>query len=258
MLSVVTGAGRGLGRQIALALARRGDTVALLARSSAQLDDVRREIESAGGRARGFAVDVSDPEQVLSVAGAIAMDLGEPSALVNAAGVFGPIQLIKQSDPDEWLKTISVNLAGPFLTCRWFVPAMLKNGWGRIVNVSSAAAFHTPGPLNSAYATSKVALNQFTRHLATELAGTGVTANAIHPGEVKTEMWADIRDQAKSLGPEADGYRKWVDWVGQTGGDDPQKAADLVLKLTSRDSSPDVNGQFLWIENGLQTPIKTW
>jgi NAD(P)-dependent dehydrogenase (short-subunit alcohol dehydrogenase family) len=112
--------------------------------------------------------------------------------------------------------------------------------------------------LNSAYATSKVALNQFTRHLAAELAGTGVTANAIHPGEVKTEMWANIRDQAATLGPEADGYRKWVEWVDQTGGDDPQKAADLVRKLTSRDTSADVNGQFLWIDGGLQKPIHGW
>jgi NAD(P)-dependent dehydrogenase (short-subunit alcohol dehydrogenase family) len=73
---------------------------------------------------------------------------------------------------------------------------MVDAGWGRIVNVSSAAALAPPGPLNSAYATSKVALNQLTRQLAAELVGTGVTANVIHPGEVKTEMWADIRDKA--------------------------------------------------------------
>ena len=70
---------------------------------------------------------------------------------------------------------------------------MMAAGWGRIINFSSAASLHPPGPLNSAYGTSKVALNQFTRHLAAELAGTGVTANVIHPGEVKTAMWASIK-----------------------------------------------------------------
>jgi NAD(P)-dependent dehydrogenase (short-subunit alcohol dehydrogenase family) len=157
----------------------------------------------------------------------------------------------------QWIGTINANVIGPYLTCRAFMDGMLKQGWGRIVNFSSAAAFHPPGPLNSAYGTSKVALNQFTRHLAAEIAGSGVTANVIHPGEVKTEMWADIRDQAEKLGPEAEGYRKWVKWVGETGGDDPKKAAELVLKLTGEDSA-DVNGQFLWIEGGLQTPVKAW
>ena len=129
--------------------------------------------------------------------------------------------------------------------------------WGRIINFSSAAALHPPGPLNSAYGTSKVALTQFTRHLAAELAGTGVTANVLHPGDVKTEMWAAIRDEADRLGPEAEGYRKWVRWVEETGGDDPGKAADLVARLAS-DESGGVSGRFLWIEGGLQAPIPSW
>ena len=96
-------------------------------------------------------------------------------------------------------------MVGPYLTCRAFVGGMIERGWGRIVSFSSAAALHPPGPINSAYGTSKAALNQFTRHLAAELVGTGVTANVIHPGDVKTEMWADISDQAAELGPEAEG-----------------------------------------------------
>jgi NAD(P)-dependent dehydrogenase (short-subunit alcohol dehydrogenase family) len=253
-VSVVTGAGRGLGRQVAIALATRGDAVALLARSKSQLDETQRAI---GDAARAYPVDVSDPEAVSSVADAIAKELGTVSVLVNAAGVFGPIQLVKDSEPAAWIATINANVVGPYLTCRSFVGGMLRQKWGRIVNFSSAAAFHPPGPLNSAYGTSKVALNHFTRHLAAEVAGRGVTVNVIHPGEVKTEMWADIRDQAAGLGPEGEGYRKWVEWVGETGGDDPKKAAELVLKLTSAESN-DVNGQFLWIEGGLQAPIKGW
>jgi NAD(P)-dependent dehydrogenase (short-subunit alcohol dehydrogenase family) len=102
-----------------------------------------------------------------------------------------------------------------------------------------------------------VALNQFTRHLASELEGSGVTANVLHPGDVKTEMWAAIRAEAEQMGPEGEPYRKWVRWVEQTGGDDPQKAADLVLRLLS-DEAAAINGQFLWIEGGLQVPIASW
>jgi NAD(P)-dependent dehydrogenase (short-subunit alcohol dehydrogenase family) len=134
---------------------------------------------------------------------------------------------------------------------------MIAQGWGRIVNVTSAAALHTPGPANSAYGTSKAALNQFTRHLASELKGTGVTANMIHPGDVKTEMWAYIKDAAERLGPVAKAYTQWADWVEQTGGDDPEKAADLVADLMNDDTA-DVNGRFLWIEDGLQAPIASW
>ncbi|MAE62126.1 MAG: hypothetical protein CMJ49_12315 [Planctomycetaceae bacterium] len=134
---------------------------------------------------------------------------------------------------------------------------MIDLGWGRIVNVSSAASLHPPGPLNSAYATSKVALNQFTRHLAAEISGAGVTANVIHPGEVKTEMWQYIRDTVEPMGPEADDYREWVASVEQTGGDDPEKAADLILRLMD-DHAPAINGQFLWIADGIQTPIESW
>ncbi|MDP6054744.1 MAG: SDR family oxidoreductase, partial [Candidatus Latescibacteria bacterium] len=145
----------------------------------------------------------------------------------------------------------------PYLMCRAFVAGMIEAGWGRIVNVTSAAALHPPGPLNSAYGTSKVALNQFTRHLAAELINTGVTANVIHPGDVKTDMWAAIRDGANLLGPEAAAYRAWVQWVDETGGDPPGKAADLILKLMGEESA-EVSGRFLWIEDGLQAPIASW
>jgi NAD(P)-dependent dehydrogenase (short-subunit alcohol dehydrogenase family) len=165
--------------------------------------------------------------------------------------------LIKDSDPQRWIQTVGINLVGPYLTCRVFVDGMITNRWGRIVNFTSAASLHPPGPLNSAYGTSKVALNQFTRHLAAELQGTGVTANVLHPGDVKTEMWAAIRAEAERLGTEAEGYRKWVQWVEQTGGDDPQKASDVVLRLMDERAST-TNGQFLWIENGLQAPVPSW
>lgn len=256
-VAVVTGGGRGLGRVVAVALARRGDRVALVGRGADTLRLTEREIIEAGGHAWAIPADIGDPAAVDALARTVERELGPVSVLVNAAGVFGPIQAVKDGDPAAWVETIAVNLVGPYLTCRAFVGPMVERGWGRVVNFSSAASLHPPGPFNSAYATSKAALNQLTRHLAAELAGTGVTANVIHPGDVKTDMWADVRDRARSLGPEADGYRKWVEWVEATGGDDPQKAADLVLRLTAEDGGR-VNGQFLWIADPLQAPIPSW
>jgi NAD(P)-dependent dehydrogenase (short-subunit alcohol dehydrogenase family) len=172
-------------------------------------------------------------------------------------GIFGPIDLVKETEPAVWIETIMINTVGPYLTCRAFVDGMINRGWGRIVNVTSAAALHEPGPVNSAYGTSKAALNQFTRHLASELKGTGVTANVIHPGDVKTDMWAYIRTTAQRLGSAGEAYIKWANWVEDTGGDDPEKAADLVVTLMSDDAA-DVNGRFLWIKDGLQSPIPSW
>jgi NAD(P)-dependent dehydrogenase (short-subunit alcohol dehydrogenase family) len=236
-VAVVTGASRGLGREIVAALREHGAAVA----------DVSRNADR-------FACDVSQLDQVQALAARVEAELGAPQILVNAAGIFGPVAPLTHADPAEWVQTIMVDLIGPYLTCRAFVGGMLERGWGRIVNVTSAASLHPPGPLGSAYATAKVGLNQLTRHLASELAGTGVTANVIHPGDVKTDMWADIRDQAAALGPEAEGHRQWVAWVEQTGGDPPWKAVELVLQIFDG----DVNGAFLWVDDPLQPPIASW
>ena len=171
--------------------------------------------------------------------------------------MFGPIELVWKTDPAAWIDTVMVNAVGPYLTCHAFVEGMVRDGWGRIVNVTSAAALHEPGPINSAYGTSKAALNQFTRHLAAEIAGSGVTANVIHPGDVKTEMWADIRDGVADLGPIAERYREWAAWVESTGGDDPEKASDLIETLMG-ERAASINGRFLWIKDGLQAPIPSW
>jgi NAD(P)-dependent dehydrogenase (short-subunit alcohol dehydrogenase family) len=258
-IAVVTGASRGIGRRIAIRLGANGATVALVARTQAGLDETAAEIGAKGGRAEEFPTDLSqsNPAAVAALKTKIETALGVPSILINAAGIFGPISLIKDMDMAAWLETIAINTLTPSLLCQAFVGGMIAQKWGRIVNVTSAAALHPPGPTNSAYGTSKAAINQFTRHLASELVGTGVTANVIHPGDVKTEMWADIREKIQNSGPEAEGYRAWVKWVEETGGDDPEKSADLVLDLMGS-AADAVNGQFLWIEDGLQAPIPSW
>jgi NAD(P)-dependent dehydrogenase (short-subunit alcohol dehydrogenase family) len=255
-VAVVTGASRGVGQAIALALASQGARVALVARSVDALQDTSHHIANTAGASRAFPCDLTDAASIEMLARDIRDQLGAPAILVNAAGMFGPFQTVQQGDAGAWIATQQLNVIAPYLLCRAFVGDMIDACWGRIINVSSAAALHTPGPMNSAYGVSKVALNQLTRQLAAEIAGTGVTANAIHPGDVKTEMWADIRDQVAHL-PASNGYRQWVKWVEETGGDPPEKAAQLVLRLCSVGSA-GVNGQFLWIEDGLQKPITSW
>ena len=256
-VALITGAGRGIGRLAAIRLAGRGVRVALVSRSAGQLADTAGEIEARGGVSIVIPGDVGSPQSVAAIKAEVENRLGPPSILINAAGVFGPIQLVWKTDPAAWIDTIMVNAIGPYLTCHAFVESMVRQGWGRIVNVTSAAALHEPGPINSAYGTSKAALNQFTRHLAAEIAGSGVTANVIHPGDVKTDMWADIRDGVEDLGPIAQRYRDWAAWVESTGGDDPEKASDLIEALMS-ERAKSINGRFLWIKDGLQSPIPSW
>ena len=256
-IAVVTGGGRGLGQGVTLGLAGAGARVIAVARDSAQLAETERLAADLPGRVTGIACDVADPDAVAALGETVRGQHGAPTILVNAAGVFGPVALIADDDARDWVRTIEVDAIAPFLTVRAFLSGMLEAGWGRIVNVTSAASLHPPGPLNSAYGTAKVALNQLTRHLAAEIAGSGVTANVIHPGDVRTDMWADIRDKVADLGPVAEGYRSWVEWVDETGGDPPRKAVDLVLRLTS-DAGGAINGRFCWIDDPLQAPIASW
>ena len=255
-VAVITGGGRGLGRVVAEGLALRGVNVAVAARSDDQVAETVQTIAQSDGKALGLAVDVSCPQDVERLRETVLARFGPPAILINAAGIFGPIQLIRDSDVERWVETVRTNAIGPYLTCRAFVNDMIAGGWGRIINFSSAATLHPPGPLNSAYGTSKAALNQFTRHLAAEVAGTGVTANVIHPGEVKTAMWAAIsREAATAEG--AEGYRQWAANVGEHGGDDPQKTVDLILSVIDGPLAA-ANGQFLWIDGGQQSPIASW
>jgi NAD(P)-dependent dehydrogenase (short-subunit alcohol dehydrogenase family) len=256
-VAVVTGAGRGLGRAVAVALAGRGHPVVGVARDPAQLAETADLVSAGGGRMLTRPTDVADTVAVAELGDFVRAQLGPPAILVNAAGMFGPIAFVRDTAPDDWVRTVMVDGIAPFLTINQFVGGMIDAGWGRIVNITSAASLHPPGPLNSAYATAKVALNQLTRHVAAEIEGTGVTANVIHPGDVKTDMWQDIHDRVAVMGPEAEPYRQWADWVAETGGDPPSKAVDLVLRLTS-DEGADINGRFCWIEEPLQAPIPSW
>ena len=256
-VALVTGAGRGLGRDVAAALARCGADLVLAGRTLADLQSAAAAIERDSGR-RAFVVetDVSQPADVERLHRDARAELGPTTVMVNAAGVFGPVAPLVDNAPADFIRTIMVNTVGPFLTARAFVPDMVQRGWGRIVNISSAGSLLPPVAHNSAYSTAKAGLNRLTRQLAVELEGTGVTANVIHPGSLKTEMWADIRSQAARLPDGGGELGEWVALVERTGGDSPAQAVALVLRLIA--ASDQVNGGFHWSDGAHQVPVPSW
>jgi NAD(P)-dependent dehydrogenase (short-subunit alcohol dehydrogenase family) len=252
-IALVTGAGSGIGRSIAIGLSAQGADVVLVGRRVAKLVETAELINSQGGKAYPIVADAAKMDDVEAMASFVRANYGVPAVVVNAAGVFNEIGPILESRPAGWIETIMINTVSPYLICRALAGDMVKQGWGRIINVTSAAALAEPEGTNSAYATSKVALNHFTRQLAAELAGTGVTANVFHPGEVKTEMFEKIRDNASVQGELED----WVSWVERTGGDSPDKSVKLIVDLLKPESD-SITGRFLWIEDGLKKPSFSW
>ncbi len=185
-VAVVTGASKGLGKQMAEALAEAGATVALVARSRELLEGVRAEITGRGGKAYAFASDVSVEADVESVAREVRRQAGVPDILINNAGI-NMRKPLHQFTLEEWRRVMSTNVDGPFLCTRAFVPGMIEKKFGRIINMASTMA-HVSLPHRAAYSGSKFALLGMTKALALELAPYNITANAISPGPFATEL----------------------------------------------------------------------
>ncbi len=187
--AVVTGAGRGIGRAVSLALGRRGMKVALLARTRSELEDTARELSTVGDPRAGARVipcDVTDARAVEAACREVVEHLGAPRVLVNNAGVIERARLEDTSEA-AWDAVIGTNLKGTFLVTRALLPAMLARGIGRVVNVASISA--TVGtPRQTAYNAAKWGVLGFTKSLAEELRGTGLQAMAVLPGAVDTRM----------------------------------------------------------------------
>lgn len=184
--ALVTGAGKGLGKAIALALAEEGARVALVARTASDLEAVAGEIAARGGEARAFPADVRREADVLRLEIAVAEAFGDVQILVNNAGV-NVRKPITDFTLAEWNRVMDTSVTAAFLMCRAFVPHMRRAGYGRIVNLTSTMA-HVSLPHRTAYSAAKTALLGMTRALALELAPEGITVNGISPGPFATEM----------------------------------------------------------------------
>jgi NAD(P)-dependent dehydrogenase (short-subunit alcohol dehydrogenase family) len=185
-VAVVTGASRGLGREMALALARAGVRLALVARDEAKLTAVRDEIQAQGGEAECYFVDVTSEDEVVALEPQVRNRFGAAQILINNAGVNlrKPVTAFTYR---EWRHVLDTNLTSAFLMCRAFVPQMQGTGYGRILNMTSTMS-HVSLPERIAYSSSKAGLLGLTRALALELAPEGITVVGISPGPFATEM----------------------------------------------------------------------
>ncbi|MBF6084257.1 3-oxoacyl-ACP reductase FabG [Nocardia cyriacigeorgica] len=185
--AIVTGAARGIGAGVARRLAADGMAVAVIDLDELACKPVVEQIESAGGRAIAVGADVSDEAAVLAAVERVTAELGAPTVLVNNAGIIRDNMLFKMTT-DDWDAVMNVHLRGSFLMTRAVQKYMVDAGFGRIVNLSSTSALGNRGQAN--YAAAKAGLQGFTKTLAFELGKFGVTANAIAPGFIETEMTA--------------------------------------------------------------------
>jgi 3-oxoacyl-[acyl-carrier protein] reductase len=195
-VALVTGAGRGIGRAVALQLAAEGAQVALLARSLGELNEAAEAVRVQGGTAIVLQADVGDPETVAEAGARAEKELGPVDILINNAAVVQPVGPTVTAMPAAWSAAFAINVDAPFHFAQAVLPAMLDRGWGRIVNVSSGIADHPAAMVGmNAYAATKAALEAHTLNLAAELAGSGVTVNVYRPGSVDTAMQGWIRSQ---------------------------------------------------------------
>ena len=199
-VALVTGGGRGIGRAIALRLAADGLAVAVAARSRDQINDT---VRAAGRRALALVLDVTDAASIAAAVERTARELGSVDVLVNNAGVAESAPFAK-TEPDFWDRNFAVNVRGPYLLTRAMLPGMLERRWGRVINVASLAGLFG-SPYVTAYTASKHALVGFTRALATEVSGKGVTVNALCPGFTATDIvWNGARNIVAKTGKSFD------------------------------------------------------
>jgi len=240
--ALITGGGRGIGRAIALAFAREGARIAVAARTSEQVQQVAHEI---GEGAVALVCDVADSESVTRMF----HELGDVDILVNNAGIAESATLVNTTD-ELWHRHLSINLSGTFYCTRAALPAMLKKGWGRVINIASIAG-KTGAPYIAAYSASKHGVLGLTKSIAVEVATMGITVNAICPGYVDTEMVSrgveritsrtgrtaeEALDTLKKMSPQ---HRLVT----------PEEVAALALLLAS-DEGRGINGQGINIDGG--------
>ena len=244
--ALITGGGRGIGRAIALEFARNGARVAVAARTAEQVEQVAAEI---GADAVALVCDVSDPESVARMFADMRERFGNPDILVNNAGIAESATLVNTTD-ELWQRHLAINLSGTFYCTRAALPAMLRRGWGRVINVASIAG-KSGAPYIAAYSASKHGVLGLTRSAALELATTGVTVNAICPGYVDTDMVTRGVDQitAKTGRTAEEALDSLKKMSPQNRLVTPEEVAAIALLLAS-DAGRGINGQGINVDGG--------
>jgi 3-oxoacyl-[acyl-carrier protein] reductase len=244
-IALVTGASQGIGRACALELAKAGATVALAARNEAKLAEVAAEIEAAGGQVGGygqpaiFALDVASEESIKNGAKAVLERFGKVEILVNNAGITRDDLMMRMKRAD-WDDVLGTNLTGAFLLTQALLRQMMKNRWGRIINITSVVGrTGQEGQVN--YAASKAGMIGFTRSLAREVASRGITVNAVAPGYIETPMTAVLDEKLRA---------KMIEQIplGRPGTD--AEIAHAVAFLAS-DNAAYITGHVLDVNGGM-------
>jgi 3-oxoacyl-[acyl-carrier protein] reductase len=243
-VAIVTGGARGIGAATAVRLAEEGRAVAVLDLDETACKDTVDKVTAAGGRALAVGCDVSDAEQVEAAVARVVDELGAPSILVNNAGVLRDNLLFKMSESD-WDTVMNVHLRGAFLMSRACQKHMVDAGFGRIVNLSSSSALGNRGQVN--YSAAKAGLQGFTKTLAKELGKFGITANAVAPGFIVTDMTAQTAERV-GMGFEdfqtAAAGQIPVQRVGK-----PEDVAGAIAFFTGEQAG-FVSGQVLYVAGG--------
>ncbi|SFJ96512.1 SDR family NAD(P)-dependent oxidoreductase [Cellulomonas sp. KH9] len=248
-VALVTGAGSGIGRATAVRLAQDGATVVAVGHRQESADDVAAEVRAAGGRVLPVAADVGDAAAVREVYARVERELGRLDVVVANAGVNGVWAPLEEIEPEEWQATLGTNLTGTFLTLRYALPLLLRQG-GAVVVVSSingTRTFTTPGA--SAYATSKAGQVAFARMAAVELGPRGVRVNAVCPGAIETNIDDNTEQRGTDdLGLPAQYPQGQIPLTGEEPGS-PQEVADVIAFLVS-DAARHVTGTEVFVDGG--------
>jgi 3-oxoacyl-[acyl-carrier protein] reductase len=238
-VALVTGASQGIGRACALALAGSGASVALAARNQEKLSEVAQQITSAGGQAEFFAMDVSEEEQIKAACKAAIARFGKIDILVNNAGITRD-QLIMRMKRADWDAVLNTNLTSAYLCTQQVIGSMLKQHWGRIINITSI--FGQMGQAGQAnYASSKAGLIGLTMALAREVASRNITCNAVAPGFIETSMTSGLNDDFRKKAAE-------MIPLGRVGA--PEDVAAAVRFLASEEASY-ITGHVLNVNGGM-------